>query len=432
MSNYLAIATVTATLQRLLQGALQVDIPGVRVTTVRPDTSGSGTPEVGVNIFLYQVVPNPAWRNTDLRNRRPKGELGKQAQAGIDLSYLLTFYGNEGELEPQRLLGSTLRTLVDQPILTPEMIRETVTNSAFNFLAGSTLAEQTDRVTLVPAPMNTEELSKIWSVFFQTPYALSFAYQGSTVLIEGEKAGKRSLPLRSRQFFVTPTQPLIEQVTSENGVNQPITLSSSLTITGKHLRSNHPRVPARIRIGEAEVTPQAVSDTQITLNLAALPESEGRSLRAGVQGLQVMHPIPGNTSADPALTAADLERVVGSNVVPVILNPVILSANPDEIANDGDDLHTGTVRVQTDVTLGSNQRLFLLLNELVPRNPAAYVFGIRRSTEGDSAVFPIYGVQSGIYLVRIHVDNAESMPTFDEEPDSPTFDQYIAPAVEIR
>ena len=32
--------------------------------------------------------------------------------------------------------------------------------------------------------MNLEELSKLWSVFFQTPYALSIAYQASVVLIE--------------------------------------------------------------------------------------------------------------------------------------------------------------------------------------------------------------------------------------------------------
>ena len=41
MSNHLAIATVTATLQRLLQSAIQGDVEGARVTTVRPDAIGT-------------------------------------------------------------------------------------------------------------------------------------------------------------------------------------------------------------------------------------------------------------------------------------------------------------------------------------------------------------------------------------------------------
>jgi hypothetical protein len=75
MSNYLAIATVTATLARFLQSAIQLDLPGAKVTTVRPEATGGKTPELGMNIYLYQVTPNPAWRNYDLRTRRPKGEL---------------------------------------------------------------------------------------------------------------------------------------------------------------------------------------------------------------------------------------------------------------------------------------------------------------------------------------------------------------------
>ncbi|NJL86318.1 MAG: hypothetical protein HC886_10615 [Leptolyngbyaceae cyanobacterium SM1_1_3] len=52
MSNYLAIATVTATLQRTLQAAVQLDVEGSRVTTVRPSDIGNGTPETGVNVFF--------------------------------------------------------------------------------------------------------------------------------------------------------------------------------------------------------------------------------------------------------------------------------------------------------------------------------------------------------------------------------------------
>ena len=51
MSNYLAVATVTATLQRVLQAVIGADVPGAKATMVRPDAPGHGVPDVGVNIF---------------------------------------------------------------------------------------------------------------------------------------------------------------------------------------------------------------------------------------------------------------------------------------------------------------------------------------------------------------------------------------------
>ena len=69
MTNYLAIATVTATLQRNLQASIQLDVDGARVTTVRPDRLSSGAPEAGVNLYLYDILLNPAWRSADLRQR---------------------------------------------------------------------------------------------------------------------------------------------------------------------------------------------------------------------------------------------------------------------------------------------------------------------------------------------------------------------------
>src|SRR5262249_14162180 len=105
MSNHLAIATVTATLRDLLFAAVSVDVPGAAVTRVRPDGAVSGVPTTGVNISLYQVTPSAAARNEDLPTRSQSGELVRRPRVGLDLHYLLTFYGTEAQLVPQRLLG---------------------------------------------------------------------------------------------------------------------------------------------------------------------------------------------------------------------------------------------------------------------------------------------------------------------------------------
>ncbi|MFN2624138.1 MAG: Pvc16 family protein, partial [Chthoniobacterales bacterium] len=98
--------------------------------------------------------------------------------------YLLSFYGNEAKLEPQRLLGGITQRLTSRPILSDTMINAMLADAAFNFLAGSDLADEGEAVRFTPMGLSLEELSKLWSVFFQTPYALSVAYQASTVFIE--------------------------------------------------------------------------------------------------------------------------------------------------------------------------------------------------------------------------------------------------------
>ncbi len=71
------------------------------MTNVRPDDQAH-LPAVGVNIFLYQVSPNVAWRNADLPTPRADNSLLHRPQAALDLNYLLTFYGEDTTLDQQR------------------------------------------------------------------------------------------------------------------------------------------------------------------------------------------------------------------------------------------------------------------------------------------------------------------------------------------
>ncbi len=203
MSNFLAIATVTATLGRMLQAAVGADVPGALVTTVRPDGPNSGVPDTGVNLFLYQVTPNAQWRNQDLPTRRADGTVAQRPQAALDLHYLLSFYGSEAELEPQRLLGSALRTLHARPLLDRVAVLNAVAANAF--LTGSDLADAVESVRFTPMSLNLEELSKLWSVFFQTTYVLSVAYRASVVLLTAEAQPLLAQPVAERVVRSLPT-----------------------------------------------------------------------------------------------------------------------------------------------------------------------------------------------------------------------------------
>ncbi|MEQ8963714.1 MAG: Pvc16 family protein, partial [Coleofasciculus sp. C2-GNP5-27] len=96
MSNSLAIATVTATLQRIVQTSIQDDISGATVTTLRPNEVGTATPQVGVNVFLYQVQINHAWRQeAEVRARSRTNPGAKRSHTALDLHYMISFYGND-------------------------------------------------------------------------------------------------------------------------------------------------------------------------------------------------------------------------------------------------------------------------------------------------------------------------------------------------
>ena len=84
MSNFLAIATVTAALQQLLQGPVKNAVNSATVGFARPDGS-SGQQTALVNLYLYQVTPNAAYRNADTPTRRLDGTLVQRPQVALDL-----------------------------------------------------------------------------------------------------------------------------------------------------------------------------------------------------------------------------------------------------------------------------------------------------------------------------------------------------------
>jgi hypothetical protein len=413
MSNYLAIATVTTVLQRMLQTSIQADVDGARVTTVRPESAGGAVPETGVNLYLYHIAPNPAWRNADLRTRSVDGQFSRKPQAAMDLHYLLTCYGNEVELEPQRLMGSTIRTLHAQPVLSQAKIQEAIAMSNLQFLQSSNLSDQLETIKLMPLSLSVDELSNIWSVFFQTPYALSIAYQAGVVLIESDDIPRRALPVRERRFTIMPNQPSVEQVASAVGTQEPITVDTTLVIRGQRLRNER----TQVRIGQIEVVPQKIGDQEITLELASIPAN---TLKAGVQSLQVIHRL-----------ATDPLRGVESNVVPFVLRPKITKIQLDNVEAD-EELRSATVTLTLNPPVDKGQRLILALNQRISNSPVAYSFNaIKREESSATITIPIQEVQAGEYLVRVQIDGAESRLEVDTNRDSPTFEQYTAPILVI-
>jgi hypothetical protein len=407
MSNHLAIATVTATLARLLQTAAAAAVPAADVRAGRP-VNEAGIPPTRVYLYLYEVVPNAAMRNADLPTRNGNGDVVRRPQIALDLRYLISFSGNDEELEPQRMLGSVTRTLHARPLITHEMIDEVILD--LDFLAESNLGDQVDRVKVVPLGLSLEEMTKLWSVFLQVPHLLSIAYQASVVLIESDVSPRSALPVAARNLYVVPFRaPFVDQVVSEAGPDRPVRLDDMILLRGRSLAE--PNV--RVRLGGLEAVPESSADTLVRIRLSS-PPFAANSLRAGLQAVQLVYPA---MMGSPAVA----HRGVESNVATLLLRPRLTA--PVAVANvvgAGVNPRSADLTITVEPVVGTSQRIELLLDQRADPLPASYVFRVA-TLVADAGVFvvPISGVVAGEYFVRLRVDGAESV--LDLDPASPDF-----------
>jgi hypothetical protein len=399
VSDYRAVAAVTATLQNMLQSAVAAAVPGAIVKTGRPERTPSTTSTGEVNIFLYQVTPNAAFRNADLATRRADGTLIRAPQVALDLHYLLSFYGDDVKLIPQLLLGVTASTMHAYPHPRPEDLPGFAMGNGHP-LAGSGIERQMDRLRFAPIMLSHDELSKLWSVFFQVPYTLSIAYLCSVVLIEADLTPQPAMPIRRPGFVVLPEAlpPHVDQVSPQVA---SLEAGARITLQGRGLRGDDV-----VRIGGRDL---AAESATVTTLVVALPED----LPAGVQTVRVVR----------------RETGASSSPVAFVLRPAVTGEVRLETA-DGPVL-----RVPVTPPVGAGQAAALLLNEVgAPgdRAPRSYSLRIRAEHRSDGGLaVPASGVEPGTYLVRVEVDGIASALATDADPRSPTFEQYVSPKVVI-
>lgn len=406
MSNALAIATATATLGQIVLTAAQGEVPAASLSNGRPENPPAGSPSARIHIYLYQVTPNAAWRNTDLPTRSGDGKLVQRPQVALDLHYVIVFYGNDTELEPQRMLGAVVRDLHARPMLTREMIRGAITGQPI--LTSSDLADSVELVKFTPLSLSLEELSKLWSVFFQTQHALSVAYQGTVVLIESEEGASLTLPVLQRgqddrgvDTVLGPFPALTEihiGALEDAGLGAPLPsypsarLGDVLTLGGSNLggdtlrvRFTHPRLTAANEL----VIPQGdrtATGIRFTLPNDAAAQTDWA---AGIYTVTVI------------AKDGDTERT--TNSLPLPLAPRILAITPPNPVTPGPGRNvTLSIQCSPRVLLTQTAMMFLA-DRAVAAQPRAAVTDPLTLVVNDAPV-----VNDAV--VRLRVDDVDSLP----------------------
>jgi hypothetical protein len=334
MSSPLAIGAVSAVLRNLLDnGLVDVGVPmgSVRVTAVAPDTIQLDDPEAppSLNLFLYRTSPNQGWHDHGLPTYSANGDRLTNPPLALNLHYLLTAYGS-ADFQAEILLGYAMHLLHERPVLDRAAIRRALDPSPlgpsilppeFQALVASDLADQLEAVTVTPEPMDTEEMSRLWSAI-QAHYRPTSSYLVSLVLIEARKPSRTPLPVLSRgpvdpstgrdrgvvvEPSLVPPFPTIERIVPP-GEQPAARLGETIRLEGHHLAGTSTLVRFRHRLleepNERPVGANA-DDTGIDVALPSGPTAE-EEWPAGVYTVDVSLVRPGESVARTTNVAAVL------------------------------------------------------------------------------------------------------------------------------
>jgi hypothetical protein len=393
MSNPLAIAATTLTLQAILQSAIvsdpvDTDLTDTTVTILPPDKArGSGNANQ-LNLFLYQILPNAAWRNMNIPSQLTQGETGNPPLA-LTLHYLITAFGKDNDTTlpyGHHLLGKAMSILYDHALLGADEIRAATSAT----LPASDLDKQVERVRITLQPLSLEEISKLWTGLV-TQYRLSVGYEVSVTLIDSTQAKKTPLPVLTRgpgdkgilsQSNLTPPFPALDQIQFPNSQTSA-RLGDSLILTGNHLDGtsvglvfNHPLWSTAV-----EIPPQpGGTSTQVTVNIPNSPTS----WPAGFYTVSLLVQRSGET----------YRRT--TNQLSFALAPRITIAP----ANAAGPNINYTATCSPEVWPAQNAALLLGDQEIAAQPHASQTASLN---------FQAQGLTAGVYFVRLRIDGVDSL-----------------------
>ena len=403
MSNGLAVAAVTETLRKLLVKGLTAELPNEsQITTKPPDIARGNNEGDQINLFLYHVTPNAAWRNMDPPKQTRPGEIAQPALPLV-LDYLITAYGDKD----QRLIGKAMSLFYDYPLLNPADIQAALEEAG--------LHQQVERVRMTMQPLSLEDMYRLWNGF-QTQYRISAAYQVSVVSIDSTRSSRAALPVLKRASddsgvkTVPGANPALNELVMPNSQSS-VRLGETIIIRGSNLTTVNVKVRFFSPLPPPPPAPQ--TPTVIELNPAAgdavgeikvtLPNTPA-NMSAWVPGLFTFSLVL-RTPQLPAWT---------TNELPLALAPLItLSTN--KVAK-GDILSVfSTPRVRD----GQHVLLILGDQQIAPDK----ITNDADLTKPSQIDFTMPDLPAGNYVVRLRVDGIDSIPVIMQgAPPEPAFD----------
>ncbi|WP_017326720.1 DUF4255 domain-containing protein [Synechococcus sp. PCC 7336] len=412
MSNSLALAAVTTTLQNPIFLGIRDELGSGRITALPLDKARSNSEGNQVNLFLYHTAPNVAWGNIPKPVQAKRGTTEKPP-LGLDLYFLIAAYGeNDSEVKSHRLLGRVMSILHDHPYLDPTEIEAATATE----LPKSDLHQQVERITITPQSLTFEEMSQVWRVF-QAQYRASVAYQVSVVLIDSRLSLDLALPVlprlpeeRGASAQVGIGGPRLQEVSLPNR-QRSAQWGNTLTIRGSDLdrpeiavRLSHPRLSEPIVL--TPLPERTESELRVQLpNLVDSPQ-------AAIQWLAGFYTLSLTMPRDRGSWSTD--------ALPLAIAPQVLTVAP------------------LTAPVGSLTLTLTCVPQIQPEREVLLLFGDRGipvleiepapdGTQPTTLRVQIPDVRPGVYVVRLRVDGVDSIPVdFTARPPEFAANQTVA------
>lgn len=404
------VAAVTEALRKLLgevDSPLPIDpasdsaLASAEVVAFPPKHLPAASGKHRLNLFLYQVRPNPALRNLGLPARAAPGDTASVGIA-LDLFYLLTAYGaDNNEVASHRLLGRAMAVLGDAAVVPG--VRNALKQGPLVQDAGF----QLEHFRITPFQLSLDDMSKLWTMF-QADYRLSVVYQVSVAVIDALGPRSAALPILKPQITaLADPGPRLRHALPPFGRpsallgagSAPSSSSSSSAAAGDRIvlrGENLSAIDAAVRLRDVagrvsfELEPLAgASPSELEFVLPADPSGWLASLYT----VSLVH----QPASGPA---------VSSNEVPLAIAPRLLSLAPNPI----DRAVSTAVTAWFSPVVRPEQRVSLLVGGRELR---------ARERDGDSAQaeFDTSPLAPGTFMARLRVDGVDSPVTDDLSPE---------------
>lgn len=395
MSNSLAIATVSLALRNLLLAKVPAIDPGLdelEVTLQPPDLARKNVTKAQLNVFMYGVGQNPAWRNADPPHGARPGEHAPPALP-LDLHYLLTAYGrgeSDNDGTGHRVLAAAMSVLHDHPLLGSDLLRDA--------LEDNDLADQVERVRITPLPLGIDDMSRLWTSF-QSNYRISVAYECAVILIDSRSASRAPLPVLRRGPDDRGVIARASAAATLESIKPPdaqaaARLGDEIVLNGRNLGT----VDTVARLSSLRL--------ESPIELPLLPGPAAGTLRLRLPDT-TSDPAADSTWAPGLYTLALRHQAPGrpavlSNELPLGLAPRI---GIQPLAHSAGDV---ALQVTCAPRLREGQRVLLLFGDRAV--PPAGIVHPADPQAPTSLDFLVPGVAPGTWVVRLRVDGVDSIP----------------------
>ena len=406
----------------------------------------------GLNLFLYQLTPNTAYRNFDLPRRNSGGSIVREsASLGIDLHYILTAYCKQEQdeasrLYDQKLLANALLTLEEYSILTSETLENLLMREdreAFKEIEGTDLHKQVESIRISIQNLSIDDLTKIWSSLSKdTPYKTSIAYLASVVILDKKFTVAPPLPVQ-KPAAIYVKQHRIPKIASINPTHVEYSLEPRITIRGINLDGEDTHLDFGDNLPLAEMPkPLSMRDSNTLVAVIPIDPDKGSS-NLGIKTVRVIEPMmmgepkvehegiesniavfelvprieeinisqvsPGSfitITVFPAVVPKDVVNVFVGTFRPIRVDIVESEEEITEEEEEEEEEEVEEVRESRSTVVGPTNHLVLRIPEL----PSQYL--------------------NHSYPVRVQINGITSVPTVEKNIESQNYNKII-PFIEI-